>query len=102
VKRECVGRTGGKGTKIQDSERIFAEIKRKFGGGEEELVKAAKLRKMEQGEKMMEEFVQKFKRAARESEYEGRLLIEEFKRGMNRTIRRKLMEAEDQSGFIEQ
>ena len=102
MKRECVGRTGGKGTKIQDSERIFAEIKRKFGGGEEELVKAAKLRKMEQGEKMMEEFVQKFKRAARESEYEGRLLIEEFKRGMNRTIRRKLMEAEDQSGFIEQ
>ena len=78
------------------------EIKREFSGGEEELVKAAELRKMEQGGKMMEEFVQEFKRAARESGYKGRPLVEEFKRGMNRTIRRKLMEAEDQPGFIEQ
>ena len=50
----------------------------------------------------MEEFVQEFKRAARESEYEGRPLVEEFKRGMNGGIRRKLMEAENQSGSIEQ
>ena len=39
---------------------------------------------------------------ARESEYEGRLLIEEFKRGMNRTIRRKLMEVENQLNSIKQ
>jgi len=31
---------------------------------------------------------------ARGSGYKGRPLIEEFKRGINRTIRRKLMEAE--------
>ena len=43
---------------------------------------------------MMEEFVQKFRRAARESGYKGRLLIEEFKRGINGIIRRKLIEAE--------
>jgi len=43
----------------------------------------------------MEEFVQEFKRAARGSGYEGRPLIEEFKRGMNGTIRRKLMETKD-------
>ncbi len=30
----------------------------------------------------MEEFVQEFKRAARGSEYERRLLIKEFKRGI--------------------
>jgi len=36
---------------------FLAEIKRKFGGEEEESVKAAKLRKMEQRGKMMEEFV---------------------------------------------
>ena len=59
------------------------------------MVKAAELRKLEQGEKTMEEFVQEFKRAARGSEYKGRLLVEEFKRGMNGVIRRKLMEAEN-------
>ena len=30
----------------------------------------------------------------RGSEYEGRLLIEEFKRGINKMIRRKLIETE--------
>jgi len=34
-------------------------------------VKAAELKKLEQEGKMMKEFVQKFKRAARGSEYEG-------------------------------
>jgi len=42
----------------------------------------------------MEEFVQEFKRVARGSRYEERLLVEEFKREMNSMIRRKLMEAE--------
>jgi len=31
----------------------------------------------------IEEFVQKFRRIARGSDYEGRLLIEYFKRGIN-------------------
>ena len=34
----------------------------------------------------MEEFVQKFRRAARGSGYIGRLLVEELKRGINRII----------------
>ena len=50
----------------------------------------------------MEEFVQEFKRAARGSGYEGRPLIEEFKRGINGGIRRKLMEAENSPTSIEQ
>ena len=50
----------------------------------------------------MEEFVQEFKRAARGSGYEGRPLVEEFKRGMNGRIRRKLMEAENPLASIEQ
>ena len=49
----------------------------------------------------MEEFVQKFK-VARGSGYEGRPLVEEFKRGMNGGIRRKLMEAENLPASIEQ
>ena len=50
----------------------------------------------------MEKYVQEFKRAARGSGYEGRLLVEEFKREMNGGIRRKLMEAENPPTFIEQ
>ena len=81
---------------------FLAEIKREFRGGEEEAVKVAELRKMEQGGRTIEEFVQEFKRAVRGSRYEGRPLVEEFKRRMNGVIRRKLMEAENQPGFIEQ
>jgi len=81
---------------------LLAEIRKEFGGGEEESVKAAELRKLKQGGKTMEEFVQKFKRAVRGSGYEGRPLVEEFKRGMNGVIRRRLMEAENQLGSIEQ
>ena len=58
---------------------FLTSLKKEFGGGEEELVKAAELRKLEQGGKTMEEFVQEFKRAARGSRYEGRPLVEEFK-----------------------
>ena len=52
------------------------------------------LRRLEQEEKTIEEFVQEFRRTTRGSGYERRPLVEEFKRGMNRAIRRKLMEIE--------
>ena len=74
---------------------FLAEIKKEFGGGEEESVKVAELRKLEQGERTIEEFVQELKRAARGSRYKRRLLVEEFKRGMNGVIRRKMMEAKN-------
>jgi len=51
---------------------------------------------------VIEEFVQHFKRVARGSGYKECLLIEEFKWGMNRVIRRKLIEAENQPGSIKQ
>ena len=86
----------------ESAEEFFIVLKKEFGAGEEELAKAAELRKMEQGEKTMEEFVQEFKRAARGSGYEGRPLIEEFKRGINGGIRRKLMEVENPPTSIEQ
>jgi len=53
----------------------------------------AKLKKVEQEERTIKEFVQKFKRSARGSRYKERALVEKFKREMNRVIRRKLMEA---------
>ena len=83
-------------------EEFLTALKREFGRREEELVKAAELRKLEQGRKTMEEFVQEFKRATRGSRYEGRPLMEEFKRGINGGIRRKLMESEHPPVSIEQ
>jgi len=84
------------------AEEFFTNLRKEFGRGEEELVKAAELRKLEQGGRTMEEFVQEFKRAARGSGYEGQPSIEEFKRGMNGGIRWKLMEAENPPASIEQ
>jgi len=86
----------------ETAEEFLTVLKKEFGGGEEEAVKAAELRKLEQGGRTMKEFVQEFKRAVRGSGYKGRLLVEEFKRGMNRGIRRKLMEAENPPASIEQ
>ena len=83
-------------------EKFLTVLKKKFGGREEETVKVEKLRKLEQGEKTMEEFIQEFKRAVRGSGYEGRPLVEEFKREINRRIRKKLMKVENLPAFIKQ
>ena len=83
-------------------EEFLMTLKKEFSRREEESVKVAELRKMEQGGRTMEEFVQEFKRAVRGSGYKGRLLMEEFKRGINGGIRRKLMEAENPLTSIEQ
>jgi len=85
----------------ESAEEFLASLKKEFRGGEEESIKVAELRKLEQGGRMIEEFVQEFKWAARGSGYKGRPLVEEFKRGMNGGIRRKLMEAENPPTSIE-
>ena len=86
----------------ETAEKLLIVLKREFGGEEEEAVKVAELRRVEQGGKMIEEYVQEFKRIARGSGYKGRPLVEEFKRGMNGGIRRKLMKAENPPTSIEQ
>jgi len=55
---------------------------------------------IEQGGRTYDEYVQEFKKVARGSSYEGRPLIEEFKKGLNGTIRRKLAEAEEPPSTI--
>ena len=72
---------------------FLADIRKEFGGGHKETIKVVELKRLEQREKTMEEFVQEFRRAARSSGYEGRPLMKEFKRGMNGTIYCRLMEA---------
>jgi len=86
----------------KSAEEFLMSLKKEFSRGEEESMKVAELRKLEQRGNTMEEFVQEFKRAARGSGYERRLLVEEFKREINGGIRRKLMEAENPPAFIEQ
>ena len=81
---------------------FLADIKKEFGEEKKELVKVTKLKRIEQGGRTMEEFVQEFKRAVKRSGYEKRPLVKEFKRGMNRIIKRKLMEIEKSLMNIEQ
>ena len=80
---------------------FLADIK-KFSREDKETVKIAELKRLEQGERIIEEFVQEFRRVIRKSRYEERLLVEEFKRGMNRTIYQRLMELEQQLSSIKQ
>ena len=56
------------------------------------MMKIAEPKKIEQWSKIIEEFVQEFRRVAKGSGYKGWLLVENFKRGMNRIIRWKLIE----------
>jgi len=50
----------------------------------------------------MKEFMQKFKKATKGSRYKKRPLVEEFKRGINGGIRRKLIESKNPPASIEQ
>ena len=53
-------------------EEFLADIRKKFGEGNEESVKVAELRRLEQKSRTMKEFVQEFRRVARESGYKRR------------------------------
>ena len=81
---------------------FLIDIKKEFGREDKESAKVAELEKVEQGNNTMGEFVQEFRRTAKGSRYEEKPLVEEFKQGMNRAIQRKLMEAEQQQGTVEQ
>ena len=75
-------------------EEFLVNLKREFSEWNNETMKVVELKKVKQENKTMEKFVQKFKIAVRESSYEKRSLVKEFKREMNETIRRKLIETE--------
>ena len=87
-------------SEVELAEQLFAKIRNDFGEILEEERKIEQLRTIEQGGRTCNEYVQEFKKVARESDYEGRPLIEEFKRGLNGAIRRKLAEAEEPSTTI--
>jgi len=66
---------------------FLTKLKKEFSSRNNELTKVVKLKKVEQKSRIIEEFVQKFRKIVRDSRYRERLLIEEFKRGMNSVIR---------------
>ena len=72
---------------------FLEEIKKEFGGENKESKKIVKLKKLEQGQWTMEKFIQMFRKAA-SSGCGKQALIEEFKREMDRRIRKRLMEVE--------
>jgi len=80
---------------VESTEQLFTKIRDNFGETLEEEKKIEQLRTIEQGGRTCNKYMQEFKKVARGSGYERRPLIEEFKRGLNRSIRRKLVEAEE-------
>ena len=100
MEEEYIRRLERRFTGIWDTRKIFGRYEKEVWGGDEETVKVVKLKRIEQRRKTIEEFVQEFQRAARGSGYEGRPLVEEFKRGMNGTIWWRLMESECQPSLI--
>ena len=45
----------------ESAREFLAGLKREFGGGDEEMVKVAELKKLDQGGRIMKEFIQEFK-----------------------------------------
>jgi len=82
-------------SEVKSAEQLFTKIRNNFGETSEEERKIEQLRTIEQEGRTCNKYVQEFKKIARGSGYEGRPLVEEFKRELNGSIRRKLAEAEE-------
>jgi len=82
-------------SEVESVEQLFSKIRNNFGEISEEEKKIEQLQTIEQGGRTCDKYVQEFKKVARGSGYEGRPLIEKFKKGLNRAIRRKLAKAEE-------
>lgn len=81
---------------------FLLDLKEEFDRRDNETMKMARLKKVEQESKTIEEFIQEFRRAMRESGYERQPLIEEFKREINEVIRKKLIKAKRSLRIIDQ
>ena len=87
---------------VEVVEELFKKIRNEFGETREEERKVEQLRIIEQRSRTYDEHVQEFKKIAKGSEYERQPFIEEFKKGLNEGIRKKLAEAESPSSLIEE
>ena len=89
-------------SEVEMVEELFKKMENKFGETREEERKVEQLRTIEQGGRIYDEYIQEFKKITRGSGYEGQPFIEEFKRGLNRRIKRKLAKTEALPCMIEE
>ena len=87
---------------VKTVEELFSKMKNEFRETVEEEKKIEQLRTIEQGERTCNKYVQEFKKVVRRSNYKGQPLIEEFKRGLSKALRRKLVEMESPPSTIEE
>ena len=65
-KKNILEDLGGGLLEYKTAEEFLVDIKKEFGGRDEEIVKVTELKRIEQRGKAMEEFVQEFKREQQE------------------------------------
>jgi len=82
--------------------RLFERIQEEFGEFDEKSRKMDKLRRLVQKGHTYDKYVQEFRRLVRESRYKSWAFVEEFKRGLNKVLRRKLGKAEESPEKIEE
>ena len=87
---------------METVEELFQKMKNEFRETGEGERKIEQLRVIEQRRRTCNEYIQEFKKMARGSGYEGRPLIEEFKRRLSGALRRKLAETETPPSTIEE
>ena len=71
-------------------EEFLADLKQKFGNRNNKFIKVVELKKVKQESKTIKEFVQKFRKVVRENKFEKKLLIEKFKRSINKVIQKNI------------
>ena len=81
---------------------LFKKMRNEFEETGKEERKVEQLRTIEQRSRTCDKHVQEFKKIAKGSGYERQSFIEEFKKGLNRGIRKKLVEAESSPSLIEE
>ena len=84
------------------ADELLQEIQQRFGDTDKRTTMSLKIRTMMQGDKMAEEHVQDFEKAALEAGYEGFPLIVEFKRSIHPALRKRLSEIRPQPVTIEE
>ena len=89
-------------SEVEMAEKLFKKMRNEFEKTEEEERKIEQLRTIEQGNRIYNKYIQQFKKITRESRYERWPFIEEFKRGLNRGIKKKLAETKSPSSSIEE
>ena len=65
---------------------FLADMKREFEREDNKIINVAELKRIEQRNRTIKEFVWKLRKVVRRSGYKGKLLIKEFKRDINEVI----------------